>query len=111
MKNNEQKTKELFLIAMNAVKVMNKVIDKLTSIGFDIDRDPVAMLCTESDRIIHQINEALELKINIHGETTVNWWYDYFLTGKGAVVITNDKKTMVNTTEQLWELMRENGEV
>lgn len=109
MKDNEQKTKELFLIAMNAVKVMSETVDKLTKIGFGIDS--LNTLTSGMDEIISGINQALELKQFFPGVTTVDWWYSHYLMGDVPKVITEDKEIIVDTPEKLWELMRENGEV
>ena len=111
MKDNEQKTKELFLTAMNAVLTMNRVVGKFDELGFGIDRPPLNMLTSEMDEIISGINQVLELKKLILDETTVDWWYSHYLTGDVPKVITEDKEIIVDTPEKLWELMRENGEV
>jgi hypothetical protein len=111
MKDNEQKTKELFLIAMNAVLTMKRAVDKFDGIGFDVERQPLNTLTNGMDRIIYGINQALELKKFILDETAVDWWYSHYLTGDVPKVITEDKEIIVDTPEKLWELMRENGEV
>lgn len=109
MKDNEQKTKELFLTAMNAVKVMNETVDKLIKIGFSVHA--LNTLTDGMDETISGINQALALKKFIFDETTVDWWYSHYLTGDVPIVITEDKEIIVDTPEKLWELMRENGEV
>lgn len=38
MKNNGQKTQELFLTAMDAVLTMNRAVDKFEGSGFDVER-------------------------------------------------------------------------
>lgn len=111
MKDNEQKTKELFLIAMNAVMTMNRAVGKFDELGFNIERPPLNTLTSEMDEIISGINQALELKQFFPGVTTVDWWYSHYLMGDVPKVITEDKEIIVDTPEKLWELMRENGEV
>jgi hypothetical protein len=111
MKDNEQKTKELFLTAMNAVLTMNRAVGKFDELGFDVERQPLNTLTNGMDRIISGINKALELKHFIFDENTVEWWYSHYLTGDVPKVITEDKEIIVDTPEKLWELMRENGEV
>ena len=111
MKDNEQKTKELFLIAMNAVLTMNRAVGKFDELGFDVERPPLNALTSGMDRIISGINQALELKKFILDETAVDWWYSHYLTGDVPKVITEDREIIVDTPEKLWELMRDNGEV
>ena len=111
MKDNEQKTKELFLIAMNAVMTMNRAVDKFDELGFNIERPSLNTLTNGMDEIISGINQALELKQFILDETTVDWWYSHYLMGDVPKVITEDKEIIVDTPEKLWELMRDNGEV
>lgn len=111
MNNNKEKTKELFLIAMNAVLTMHRAVDKFDEIGFDIERPPLNTLTSGMEEIISGINQALELKKLILGETTVDWWYSHYLTGDVPKVITEDREIIVDTPEKLWDLMRDNGEV
>lgn len=111
MKNNKEKTQELFLTAMNAVLTMNRAVGKFDEIGFDVERQPLNTLTNGMDRIISGINQALELKQFILDETTVDWWYSHYLTGDVPKVITEDKEFIVDTPEKLWDLMEENGEV
>lgn len=111
MKDNEQKTKELFLITMNAVLTMNRAVGKFDELGFNIERPPLNTLTSGMDEIISGINQALELKKFILDETSVDWWYSHYLTGDVPKVITEDREIIVDTPEKLWELMRENGEV
>lgn len=111
MKDNEQKTKELFLTAMNAVLTMDRAVGKFDEIGFNIECPPLNTLTNGMDEIISGINQALELKKFIFDETAVDWWYSHCLTGDVPKVITEDKEIIVDTPEKLWELMRENGEV
>lgn len=111
MKNNEQKTQELFLTAMNAALTMNRAVGKFDEIGFDVEQPPLNTLTNGMNRIISGINQALELKQFLPGETTVDWWYSHYLLGDVPKVITEDREIIVDTPEKLWELMRENGEV
>lgn len=111
MKDNEQKTKELFLIAMNAVMTMNRAVGKFDGIGFAVERQPLNTLTSGMDEIISGINQALELKKFILDETAVDWWYSHYLMGDVPKVITEDREIIVDTPEKLWELMRDNGEV
>lgn len=111
MKDNEQKTQELFLTAMDAVMTMNRAFRKFDELGFNIERPPLNTLTSGMDRIISGINKALELKQFILDETMVGWWYSNYLMGDVPKVITEDKEIIVDTPEKLWELMRENGEV
>lgn len=111
MKDNEQKTKELFLIAMNAVLTMNRAVGEFDELGFNIERQPLNTLTNGMDEIISGINKALELKALLPGVTTVDWWYIHYLMGDVPKVITEDREIIVDAPEKLWELMRENGEV
>ena len=111
MKDNKEKTKDLFLIAMNAVLTMNRVVGKFDELGFNIERQPLNTLTSGMDEIISGINQALELKKFILDETTVDWWYSQYLMGDVPKVITEDKEFIIDTPEKLWELMRKNGEV
>lgn len=111
MKDNEQKTKELFLIAMDAVMTMNRAVDKFEGSGFNIERPPLNTLTSGMDEIISGINQALELKKFILDETAIYWWYSHYLMGDVPKFITEDREIIVDTPEKLWELMRDNGEV
>ncbi len=111
MKNNKEKTRAIFLTAMNAVLTMNRAVGKFDELGFNLERPPLNTLTNGMDITISGINQALELKKFIFDETTVDWWYSHYLTGDVPKVITEDKEIIVDTPEKLWELMRENGEV
>lgn len=111
MKDNKQKTKELFLTAMDAIMTMNRAVGKLDGIGFDVERQPLNTLTNGMDRIVSGINQALELKKFILDETAVDWWYSNYLMGDVPKVITEDKEIIVDTPEKLWKLMCKKGEV
>lgn len=95
-------TKDDFIFALNHVLTLKAITQKLCVFGFDFERGPAAELIKATDNAIKIIENALNLKKDRYGYTTLFWWIE----GKGEYqAIVRGKEVQPKTPSDLWDLM------
>lgn len=104
--------KALFITAMNAVLRMHEAIKRLDKIGFDIERGAAKELCTDLDKTMDEIGNALGLERSIEGDTTVSWWMEGMMMGDPySATDRYGRNWTPKTPAELWNLIQVDGEV
>lgn len=113
MKDTETNTKrDLFLATMHAVIGMYEAIKVLNEFGIDDRNRATQILDKQIDTAIDELEAALNLMPFLSGYASVSWWLSYYLMGVYPHVTTGDEEDrVIDSPEELWTLMEENGEV